>query len=90
MHKLRNDPWFEESLFLRRNMVLITYGLLAADSESQYITFPFYADCESGTDMQWPVLPHNDYKINVYSSCHGLKSHHLLSAVDLNYLNDLR
>lgn len=29
--------------------MLITYGLLAADSESQYITFPFYADCENGT-----------------------------------------
>lgn len=71
-------------------MGLITYGLLAADSESQCITYPFYADCVSSTDMQWTVLLHNDYKINVYSSCHGLKSHHLLSAADLNYLNDLQ
>lgn len=69
-------------------MALIIYGLLAADSENQYITFPFYADCESSTDMPWPVLLHNEYKINVYSSCHGLKSHHLLSALGLNYLND--
>lgn len=30
--------------------MLITKGLLAADSESQYITFPFYSDCESAAE----------------------------------------
>lgn len=54
-------------------MVLITQGLLPADSESQCITLPLYADCDSITDMQWPVLLYIDYKIRVYSSCHGLK-----------------
>lgn len=32
-------------------MVLITYGLVAADSESQYMTLLFYADSEGGTDQ---------------------------------------
>lgn len=31
--------------------MLITCGLLAADSESQYITWPFNADGESGADQ---------------------------------------
>lgn len=36
------------------------------------------------------AVPDNGYKINVYSSCHILKSHHLLSAAALNYFSDLQ
>lgn len=44
-------------------MLLIIYSLLAADSESPNITFVFYADCESRTYIQGPVMLHKDYKI---------------------------
>lgn len=49
MHRLHNDPQFEESLCLQRTVELITHGLPAADSENQFITLPLYADGESGT-----------------------------------------
>lgn len=61
-------------------MVLITYGLEAADSESQYITFLLYADREGGTDEGNT----NAAQQNVCLSCHGLKSPRVLS--DTNYL----
>lgn len=46
----------EESLFLRRNTAVITGGLPAADSVSQYITFPHCAECDSLADMRPPPL----------------------------------
>lgn len=52
--------------------------------------FHFFADGGSAPVIQWPVLLHRDYKINVYSSSHGLKSHHLLSAVNVIYLTVLQ
>lgn len=69
-------------------MVLITYGLVAADSENQYITLLFYADSEGGTDQGNTNAVASTASQNVDLSCHGLKSHHQLSAVDMNYLID--
>lgn len=66
-------------------MVLITYGLVAADSESQCITLLFYADSEVGTDQGNTNAVASIASQSVDLSCHGLKSHHLLSAIEVNY-----
>ena len=75
-------PQFQESLWLQRTAELITHGLLGADSESQFITLPLYADSESGA-TQWTAALYSKLQnkcllkpseIEIPSSAEGLLS----------------